>query len=47
MRVNEVAHLKVSDVFYRDGALKDVFIIRGPTTKTDQHSNTINVLDVG
>jgi integrase len=37
MRVNEVAHLKVSDVFYRDGALKEVFIIRGPTTKTDQH----------
>src|SRR5690554_3170278 len=28
MRVNEVAHLKVADVFYRDGALKEVFIIR-------------------
>ncbi|WP_138437835.1 hypothetical protein [Marinobacter shengliensis] len=37
MRVNEVAHLKVSDVFYRDGALKEAFIIRGPTTKTDQY----------
>lgn len=37
MRVNEVAHLKVSDVFYRDGGLKEVFIIRGPTTKTDKH----------
>ena len=27
MRVNEVAHLKVSDVFYRDGALKEVFLL--------------------
>lgn len=37
MRVNEVAHLLVSDVFYSDGQLKEVFSIRGRTTKTDQH----------
>ena len=34
MRVNEVAHLKISDVFYQDGALKEVFVIPGKTTKT-------------
>lgn len=34
MRVNEVAHLQVSDIFYRNGDLKDVFVIRAATTKT-------------
>jgi len=34
LRVNEVAHLKVSDVFYQDGTLKEVCAIPGNTTKT-------------
>lgn len=37
LRVNEVAHLKVSDVFYSNGQLKEVFSVRGATTKTDTH----------
>lgn len=37
LRVNEVAHLLVSDVFYRDGKLKEVFSVRGPSTKTGKH----------
>lgn len=34
LRVNEVAHLKVADLFYRDGSLKEAFIVPGVTTKT-------------
>ena len=34
LRVNEVAHLKVSDIFYQDGTLKEVCVIPGNTTKT-------------
>ncbi len=34
MRINEVAQLKVSDVFYPDGKLKTSFVIPGTYTKT-------------
>ncbi len=34
MRINEVAQLKVSDVYYPDGEMKATFIIPGTYTKT-------------
>jgi integrase len=34
LRINEVAHLKVSDVIYRDGTIKEVFTLPAPYTKT-------------
>ena len=34
LRINEVAQLKVSDVYYPNGELKTSFIIPGPYTKT-------------
>lgn len=36
LRVNEVAHLKVSDVFHPNGTLKEVFSVPSPYTKTDK-----------
>ena len=34
MRINEIAQLKISDIYYKDGQLKHNFIIPGSYTKT-------------
>jgi integrase/recombinase XerD len=34
LRVNEVAHLKVKDLFYKNGSIKKAFSIPSPYTKT-------------
>ena len=36
LRVNEVAHLKIKDLFYKDGSIKKAFSIPSSYTKTGQ-----------